>query len=170
MSSKKMPDRPPPYVGALLRLTYQAARERQLQAQARRGFSDLNQALLSVLVYPPPDGVRPTDLVERTNMTKQAINYLLGQLEKLGYVERRAVNGRRRLIYLTKRGWDVFETQWTAMRQLEDEWAKRVGRKRFDDFLSVLQELSGATRPPQSVRGRDATGRQRGLRNEKSQP
>lgn len=148
MSSQKRPDRLPPYVGALLRLTYQAARERQLEAQARRGFSDLNQALLSILVYPPPDGVRPTELAERSNMTKQAINYLLGQLEKLGYVERRAVNGRRRLIYLTKRGWNVFETQWTAMRELEDEWAKRVGRKRFDDFLSVLRELSGAARLP----------------------
>jgi DNA-binding MarR family transcriptional regulator len=132
----------------LLRLTYQAARERQLRAQAHRGFSDLNQALLSVLVYPPPDGVRPSELAERTNMTKQAINYLLGQLETLGYVERRAINGRRRLIYLTKRGWDVFETQWTAMRQLEHEWAKRVGRKRFDDFLSVLRELSETDRLP----------------------
>ena len=142
MSSKKS-GRPAPYVGALLRLTYQVARERQLEVQARRGFSDLNQALLSVLVYPPPDGVRPSDLAQRTNMTKQAINYLLGQLEKLGYVERKAVNGRRRLIYLTKRGWEVFETQWAAMRQLEEEWAKRVGKKRFDDFLSVLRELSG---------------------------
>lgn len=141
MSSKRR-RRPAPYVGALLRLTYQVARERQLEAQARRGFSDLNQALLSVLVYPPPDGVRPSDLAERTNTTKQAINYLLGQLEKLGYVERKAVKGRRRLIYLTKRGWEVFDTQWAAMSQLEEEWAKRVGKKRFDDFLSVLRELS----------------------------
>jgi len=151
--SRKKPDRHAPYVGALLRLTYQAARERQLQAQVRRGFSDLNQALLSVLVYPPPDGVRPGDLAERTNMTKQAINYLLGQLEKLGYVERRAVNGRRRLIYLTKRGWDVFETQWAAMRQLEDEWSKRVGRKDFEVFLSVLRELSGVAKLDQRRRG-----------------
>jgi DNA-binding MarR family transcriptional regulator len=141
--SSKNPNRTAPYVAALLRLTYQVARERQLEVQVRRGFSDLNQALLSVLVYPPPDGVRPSDLAERTNMTKQAINYLVGQLERLGYMERKAVNGRRRLIYLTKRGWDVFDTQWTAMRQLEEEWAKRVGKKRFDDFLSVLRELSG---------------------------
>ena len=141
---KNVPE--PPYVGALLRLTYQLARERQLAAQAKRGFSDLNQALLSVLVYPPPDGVRPSDLAERTNMTKQAMNYLLGQLEQLGYVERRANNGRRRSVYLTKKGWTVFETQWMAMRDLEEEWAKRVGQKRFAEFLDVLRELSGIKR------------------------
>ena len=36
------------------------------------------------MVYPHPDGVRPNDLAERINMTKQATNYLLGQLEALG--------------------------------------------------------------------------------------
>jgi len=132
----------PPYVAALLRMAYQQARERQLEAQAKRGFSDLNQALLSVLVYPPPDGERPSDLAERTNMTKQAMNYLLNQLEQLGYVERRANQRGRRLVYLTKKGWAVFETQWNAMQKLEDEWAKKIGKKRFADFLGVLQELS----------------------------
>jgi len=132
----------PPYVAALLRMAYQQARERQLEAQAKRGFSDLNQALLSVLVYPPPDGERPSDLAERTNMTKQAMNYLLNQLEQLGYVERRANQRGRRLVYLTKKGWAVFETQWNAMQKLEDEWAKKIGKKRFADFRGVLQELS----------------------------
>jgi DNA-binding MarR family transcriptional regulator len=129
-------------VGALLRMAYQLARERQLEAQAKRGFSDLNQALLSVLVYPPPDGVRPTELAERTNMTRQAMNYLLNQLEQLGYVERRPNKAGRRLVYLTKKGWAVFETQWEAMRDLQDEWARRIGAKRFSEFLSVLREVS----------------------------
>ena len=98
--------RQPPFVGALLRMTYQAARRRQLEAQIERGFSDLNQAHLNVLVFPPPDGIRPTDLAERTYMTKQAMNYLLAQLESLGYIERRAEKGQgRRLVYLTRRGW-----------------------------------------------------------------
>jgi DNA-binding MarR family transcriptional regulator len=144
--SGKRAERGPPYIGALLRMAYQHARERQLDAQAKRGFSDLNQALLSVLVYPPPDGERPSDLAERTNMTKQAMNYLLGQLEELGYVERRANKGRRRLVYLTKKGWTVFETQWKAMQDLEAEWSSRVGAKRFAEFLDVLYELSDTAR------------------------
>jgi len=41
-------------------------------------------------------------------MTKQAMNYLLGQLEARGYIERRAEMGSsRRLVFLTNRGWQV---------------------------------------------------------------
>jgi DNA-binding MarR family transcriptional regulator len=38
-------------------------------------------------------------------MSRQATNYLVGQMEELGYVERRVgPAGDRRLVYLTKRG------------------------------------------------------------------
>ena len=135
--------RQPPFVAGLLRMAYQVARRRQLQVQFEHGFNDLTQAHLNVLVYPPPDGVRPTELAERCFMTKQAMNYLLGELEARGYIERRSEKGRRSvLIYLTRRGWKFFETQWTAMKQLEDEWAAIIGRKQFDDFLGTLRRLS----------------------------
>src|SRR4029450_9081762 len=118
----------PPFVGAMLRLTHQIARRRILDALIKHGFTDLNQSLLNVLSYPPPDGARPTELAERTYMTKQAMNYLLGQLEELGYVERRAENrSSRRLVFLTPRGWKVFEIQWSTMQQLEAEWAAALG-------------------------------------------
>ena len=35
-------------------------------------------------------GVRPAELAERCFMTKQAMNYLLRDLEDRGYIERRA--------------------------------------------------------------------------------
>ena len=72
-----------PFVGALLRIAYQVTRKHQLKALKEHGFDDLNQALLNAMVYPHPDGIRPGDLAERINMTKQATNYLLGQLEAL---------------------------------------------------------------------------------------
>jgi DNA-binding MarR family transcriptional regulator len=132
----------PPFVGALLRLAYQVARKRQLEKLKAHGFGDLNQALLNVMVYPHPDGVRPTDLAERTNMTRQATNYLLGQLEALGYIERRArKGGNRRLIFLTPRGWESIDVHRTAVLELEAQWAKAVGQKRFDAFKETLAEL-----------------------------
>jgi DNA-binding MarR family transcriptional regulator len=52
--------------------------------------------------------MRPSELAERASMTKQAMNYLLGQLEARGYIERRAEMGSsRRLVFLTNRGWQV---------------------------------------------------------------
>lgn len=124
-------------------MTYQVTRRRWVKALMEHGFTDLNQAHLIVFQYPPPDGVRPTDLADRAYMTKQAMNYLLGQLESLGYVERRAEKGRRRrLVFLTRRGWQVFETQWATLQQLEAEWAAILGKKRFNEFMSALRQLS----------------------------
>jgi len=133
----------PPYIGAWLRMAYQTTRRRVLAALVEQGFTDLNQAHLSVFVYPPPEGARPTDVAERANMTKQAMNYLLGQLNGLGYIERRAAKGAgRRLVYLTQRGRRVFETQWTAMQELEAEWSRILGKKRFDELLRTLRQLA----------------------------
>jgi len=165
--------RQPPFVAGLLRMTYQVARRRQLEVQFEHGFTDLTQAHLNVLVYPPPDGVRPIELAERTFMTKQAMNYLLGELEERGYMERRAEKGRRGVrVYLTRRGWRFFETQWSAMQQLEDEWAAIVGRKDFAGFLGILRRLSARERDPirdEPVRGRRAGGRPSGLNRSKSE-
>jgi hypothetical protein len=37
-----------------------------------------------VLRWPGPNGARPVELAEQANMTRRAMNYLLGQLEELG--------------------------------------------------------------------------------------
>ena len=52
----------PPSAAALLRMTYQGIRERQFAAVIAKGFGDLNQPLLNVFHYPPPDRVRPSEL------------------------------------------------------------------------------------------------------------
>src|SRR5712671_779183 len=112
-----------PNVGALLRMTYQSIRERQFTTLIEKGFGDLNQALVNIFVYPGPDRARPSELAERVNMTKQAMNYLLGQTEALGYIERRAErrNGRR-LVFLTSRGRQLREAILKAVSELEAEW------------------------------------------------
>lgn len=136
-------------MGALLRLAWQSVRERLLISLAERGFGDINQTHLAVFQYPPPDGVRATDLAHRAPMTKQAMNYLLLQLETLGYVERRpGPNGTRRLVYLTPRGWQVTQTIWATLRQLQAEWALSLGPRRFDEFLATLKELAGLAAAP----------------------
>ena len=110
-------------------MAYQVTRKYQLEALKKRGFGDLNQALLNVMVYPHQDGMRPSDLADRINMTKQATNYLLGQLEALGYIERRAQKGSsRRLVFLTRRGWQSIDLHRAAVLDVEAQWAKAVGK------------------------------------------
>src|SRR5215204_366305 len=54
-----------------------------------RGFADLVPAHFPVLRYPGPENRRPSDLAAEARMTKQAMNYLLGQMQQLGYLARR---------------------------------------------------------------------------------
>jgi DNA-binding MarR family transcriptional regulator len=149
-----------PFIGALLRLTYQVSRRRSLSALMERGFTDVNQSLLNALFYPMAQGgMRPIDMAEQTNMTKQAMNYLIGQLEAAGYLERRrGERGDRRLIYMTRRGWLVFETIWKAQIQLQKDWEKMLGKKRFDEFMKTLRQLSGVEK---NERRKETSARQR---------
>jgi DNA-binding MarR family transcriptional regulator len=134
-------------------MAYEATRQRVLKALVERGFADLNPAHLVVFQYPPPDGIRPTDLAERTSMSKQAVNHLLGELESLGYIERRADRGSvRRLVFLSRRGWEICETQWTVMQDIETELSAALGRKAFGEFMKALRHLSSLDAKRRTVR------------------
>ena len=78
----------PPLLGALLRMPVDEIRERMLAALHAKGFTDLIPAHLIVLRWPGPDGLRPVEIAAQSGMSKQALNYLLGQLEEGGYLER----------------------------------------------------------------------------------
>jgi len=139
------PHRGPPYIGALLRLSWQAARARILRELHEAGFGDLHPPHLNVMQYPPPDGARPGDLAERANMTKQAMNYLLGQLETFGYIERRTAPGSsRRLVYVTERGRAAVAVAQATMQRLETEWAARIGDERFTELIDTLKQLAAS--------------------------
>jgi DNA-binding MarR family transcriptional regulator len=117
-----------------------------LKALAERGLGDINQAHFGLFQYPPIDGMRPIDLAKRLALSKQALNHLLGQLEKLGYLHRRREppNGHT-AVYLTERGWLVVESNVATMRQLEADWQRQLGKQRFADLKAALQELTGYT-------------------------
>ena len=133
----------PPFIGALLRLTWLRVRERLHQAIREAGYSDLQDAHFAVFSYPLPHGVRPSDLARNIRMSRQATNHLIGQLEALGYLERRAGAGsERRLIYLSARGLVVGEMIYACLIRLQDEWSAEIGRERFEVFMDVLRELS----------------------------
>src|SRR4051794_1382380 len=99
-------DLPPPLIGALLRMPLEAVHAVMLRALHDHGFTDITAAHLPVLRWPGPEGRRPVELAVQAGMSKQAMNYLLGQLEGLGYLERRVDpdDVRSRRVYLTKRG------------------------------------------------------------------
>src|SRR5262245_43640892 len=96
----------PPLIGALLRFPWESVQQRMLEALHAAGFEDFDATHLSVFQYPGPQGARPSELAARLRMSKQALNYQLGQLERLGYLERRPDPDdlRSKRVALTARG------------------------------------------------------------------
>lgn len=136
------PDRPP-LIGALLRMPVEVARRRMLEYLHTSGFDDIEPAHLIVLQYPGPQGTRPTELAARLRISKQALNYLLGQLEARGYLERRAdpEDLRSKRIHATDRGVAAMETMRDAIRDLEVEWGRALGAERFALLRELLTDL-----------------------------
>jgi DNA-binding MarR family transcriptional regulator len=137
----------PPLIGALLRLPWEAVLRRMLELLHERGFDDLDAAHLSVFQYPGPQGAKPSELAARLRISKQALNYLLGELERLDYLERRPDpdDQRAKRIVLTPRGTSAILVIREAVAEMETTWSQRLGRKRFAELRKLLLELAEAS-------------------------
>jgi DNA-binding MarR family transcriptional regulator len=138
---------PPPLIGALLRVPWQEVRRRMLERLHENGFEDLDTAHLNVLQYPGPHGARPSELAVQLRVSKQALNYLLGQLERLGYLERQPDPDdlRSKRIALTARGRSALETIRAAVGEVERDWEQELGRERFGQLRALLIEVGRLT-------------------------
>ncbi len=136
-----------PLIGALLRMPWETVRERMLDGLHERGYTDLIQAHLTVLQYPGPDNVRPADLAVRTRMSKQALNYLLSQLQQFGYLTREPDNDdlRFRRIKLTARGHAAMSAIRQIVTEVETEWEASLGREPFAQLRQLLEQLRDVT-------------------------
>ena len=134
----------PPLIGALLRIPWEAVQRHMLERLHERGFGDLDAAHLNVVRYPGPQGTRPTELAARLQITKQALNYLLGELERRGYLERRPDpdDQRSKRIALTRRGVAAAEVIREAVAEMEETWAQQMGPRRFAQLRGLLVELN----------------------------
>ena len=134
----------PPLIGALLRMPWETVQRSMLEHLHERGFDDLDAAHLTVFQYPGPEGARPSELADQLRMSKQALGYLLGQLEQLGYLERRPDRDdqRGKRIVLTRRGKRVISAIRDAVREIEGVWSQRLGRERFEQLRELLIELN----------------------------
>lgn len=139
-------DPPEPLLGALLRVPYEAVREHILDRLHAAGFDDIDQAHFNVLQYPGPQGRRLSEITAHARVSKQAMHYLLNQLEERGYFERRADpdDARSKRIVLTRRGDAVRRTIRDAVTELEREWATLLGPQRFAMLKRLLRQLYDA--------------------------
>ena len=133
----------PPLIGALLRIPWETVQEHMLERLRERGFDDFDRAYFAVFRYPGPHGARPTDVAAQVGISKQALNYLLRELERLGYLELEPHPDdlRSKRIVLTQRGVAAVGVIRDAVVEMEAAWEQRLGRKRFALLRNLLLEL-----------------------------
>jgi DNA-binding MarR family transcriptional regulator len=142
----------PPLIGALMRMPADAVRNRMLADLHAAGFTDLVPAHFAVLRYPGPDDRRPSELAIEAGITRQAMNYLLGDLERSGYLVRvdDPADRRSRRVHLTERGRAVAQTIRATVGEIESELEAQLGTDQFAELRRLLVELNACTidRPP----------------------
>jgi DNA-binding MarR family transcriptional regulator len=118
-----------------------------LQRLHESGFEDLDAAHLGVFLFPGPQDAKPSELAARLGSSKQSINHLLGQLERMGYLERHddPEDLRARRIHLTARGRSAIRTIRQAVQEVERDWAGRLGARRLALLRDLLRELCEQT-------------------------
>ncbi len=127
-----------------MRMPVDEIRNRMLAALHEQGFDDLIPAHLIVLRWPGPDGLRPVEIAGQTGMSKQALNYLLGQLEDAGYLERvdDPEDRRSKRVKVTKRGWAAGQVMRAAVGEVEREFVDAHGKRQLKSLLDLLADLN----------------------------
>ena len=136
-----------PQVGALLRLAWESLQAQLYVELHAAGFDDLREVHRPALRYPPIDGMRPTELANHLNLSKQAANDLIRDLENLDYLrlERDPTDGRARILRYTERGWRLYRTGNRISHDIGLRWAR-------DSRTAALRPVPGdAARDPRPV-------------------
>ena len=148
----------PPLIGALLRAPVDTVRAWMLAALHDAGFTDIVPAHFAVFRYPPPEGRRPSDAAADAGMTRQAMGYILGQLEEFGYLTREddPADQRSKRIHLTERGYAAANTIRHAVREIESALEAELGPEEFAQLRRLLVKLNATDtirdRMPRGVR------------------
>ena len=138
------PEAAPPLIGALVRRPAEAVHLRILREAAEAGFTDLVPAHLAVLRYPGPNGRRPSELAAEVGATKQAMNYLLGQLDRLGYIYRRddPDDLRSKRVHYTPRGEALQLVVRRTVTKIEAELEAQLGKASYAQLRTLLLRLN----------------------------
>jgi DNA-binding MarR family transcriptional regulator len=109
-----------------LRMT--RAMDRDAEATGRLLFSEHH--ILATLHEGPPEGIRPTELAERSGLTKSGLTRAIDRLETQQLIERRAcpADARGQLIVMTAQG-------RRALRRSAPEHFRSIARN-FADHLT----------------------------------
>ena len=107
------------------------------------GHAIFGHACSGLLAYMDRDGTHQSDLVQRSGLTKQAVQQFVDELVAEGIVERISdpQDRRGRIVLFTQRGRDVLADANEVKRRVEDGFRRRLGAGRFRELVGALKDL-----------------------------
>jgi DNA-binding MarR family transcriptional regulator len=113
------------------------------------GFDDLTLAQGRIAARLDDRGMRLTELAAAAQVTKQTAGFLVDQLERAGYVERRPdpTDARARLVVIAERGRRAQERAREVEQEVEAEWEAHLGADRMAALRASLLDLREITDP-----------------------
>lgn len=139
-------------IPALLAMTFRAIMDEVHERIAAEGFDGLRPAHGFVFQYLSwRDGATAVEIGEHLGVTKQAAVQLVDELDRRGYVTRRAhpTDRRSRVVVLTERGWACIRRVVALWEEIEARWAALVGAERLQALRDGLAAyVSAAGSPP----------------------
>jgi DNA-binding MarR family transcriptional regulator len=123
---------------------------------AAAGYPDIRVAHGYVFQHLIAGPVRITELARKLGMTPQGASKLVLDLERLGYVARRAdpEDRRNRFVELTERGWGSIEAGRVARAAITAEWRAALGEAEANALIGALQHLAAHTGGMQTLLAR----------------
>jgi DNA-binding MarR family transcriptional regulator len=111
---------------------------------ASEDWDGLRQSHFRVISGVPPEGISVTDLGIWLGMSKQGCGQFVTSLVESGHltVEQGATDRRVRLVRRTPKGDRTIKAVTRRILAIEDDWADRVGERRYRTFRRVLEELT----------------------------
>lgn len=127
----------------LLRIPFQALVTELHARLAAAGYPDVRPPHSAVFAHLGMEGMRLTELADRTQLTKQMLGYLVDALAAGGYVERvpDPTDGRAKLVRLTARGVAAAHVGSTIIQNIEHDWATRLGTSEMETLRAILERL-----------------------------
>ena len=121
------------------------AMDRDAEATGRLLFSEHH--ILATLGQSAPDGLRPTDLAQRTGLTKSGLTRAIDRLETQRLIERRACasDARGQLIVMTPQGQRVLKRAAPEhFRSIARNFADHLTDRELDVITTALERVAGS--------------------------
>jgi DNA-binding MarR family transcriptional regulator len=127
----------------LLRIPFQALVTELHERLEKVGYGDIRPTHTLIFALVSAEGIRLTELAERSQLTKQLVNYLVTAMEERGYVERipDPTDGRAKLVRLTQRGQEAVAAGAKIIESIEQEWAGLIGEQTMTEIRANQERL-----------------------------